>query len=45
MKRGTKPTGRTSFAAMNCSVAQALAQIGDAGTLMILRDAFNGIGA
>ncbi len=37
------PTGRTSFAAMNCSVAQALAQVGDAWTLMILRDAFNGI--
>ena len=35
--------GRTSFAARNCSVAQALAQIGDAWTLMILRDAFNGI--
>jgi DNA-binding HxlR family transcriptional regulator len=38
-----KTSPRTSFASMHCSVAQALARIGDAWTLLILRDAFNGL--
>jgi DNA-binding HxlR family transcriptional regulator len=34
---------RTRFDAMNCSVAQALEQIGDWWTLLIIRDAFLGL--
>jgi DNA-binding HxlR family transcriptional regulator len=34
---------RASFADMNCSVAQALEQVGEWWTLLILRDAFLGI--
>jgi len=34
---------KTSFAGMNCSVAQALEQIGEWWSLLILRNAFNGM--
>ena len=34
---------RQSFAAVDCGVAQAAQQVGDKWTLVILRDAFNGI--
>lgn len=34
---------RQSFADVDCSVAQAAQQVGDKWTLVILRDAFNGI--
>ena len=34
---------RTSFAAMDCSVAQALEIVGEWWSLLILRDAFQGI--
>ena len=34
---------RSSLERLNCSLAQALGQIGDAWTLMILRDAFLGL--
>ena len=34
---------RQSFADLDCSVAQAAQQVGDKWTLVILRDAFNGI--
>lgn len=34
---------RQSFAEVDCSVAQAAQQVGDKWTLVILRDAFNGV--
>jgi DNA-binding HxlR family transcriptional regulator len=34
---------RQSFAEVDCGVAQAVQQVGDKWTLVILRDAFNGI--
>jgi|SRR5579864_8387715 len=34
---------RTSFADMDCSVAQALEVVGDWWTLLVLRDAFEGV--
>ncbi len=34
---------RLSFAEVDCSVAQAAQQVGDKWTLVILRDAFNGV--
>lgn len=34
---------RKSFAAMGCSVAQCLDVVGDSWTMLIVRDAFNGV--